>query len=340
LNSGHNIISRYLEARNSNDESSSERLWVLATLIARVGSSYRKEGAMMFVSPSGERIGVLSGGCLESDIVQQAYRVSYTGEAKIIEYDSLEDGYQIGPQNTGCLGKIEILLVPITEHTRLEIEQSHRQLQLGQSCIIHQALPTDALDFTQCDKPFFSEALPNKSPIAPSTIEMFNKQLYSVTTVKPQKKLLVIGAGHDAAPICQIAKQLGWYVHLWDERLGSEKTLRETSVDHLDNRKKVDIDDFTFIEEFDAVLLKSHNLEIDSFWLAQLETFHGDIQYMGLLGPKDRKQKVIELAMLDDESWSQDKVMSPAGLALGGDSPESIALSIISQAHQVLHSSS
>jgi len=338
LNSGHNVISRYLEARNSDATDSDERLWVLATLIARVGSSYRKEGAMMFVSPSGERIGVLSGGCLESDIVQQAYRVSYTGEVKIIEYDSLEDGYQIGPQNTGCLGKIEILLVPITKGTHLEIERSHHQLQSGRPSIINQQLPQDAVAHTQNNKQFFSEIQPLKALIEPSTIKMIDNKLYSVTTVKPKEKLLVIGAGHDAAPICQIAKQLGWYVHLWDERLGSEKTLRETSVDHLDNRKKVDINDFTFIEEFDAVLLKSHNLEIDSFWLKQLEAFHGDVQYMGLLGPKDRKNKVVELALLDDESWARKKIMSPAGLALGGDSPESIALSIISQVHQILHS--
>lgn len=291
----------------------------------------------MFVSPSGERIGVLSGGCLESDIVQQASRTAYTGEIKKITYDSLEDGYQVGPQNTGCLGKIEILLIPITDETHLEIEQSHQQLQLGQPCVIYQQLPQNPLDKPQYDKPFFSESLPPNTAIWPSAIKTINAQLYSVTTVKPREKLLVIGAGHDAVPICQIAKQLGWHVHLWDERLGSDKTLQGTSVDHLDNRKRHAIDDFSFIEGFDAVLIKSHNLEIDSFWLSQLENFHDDILYMGLLGPKDRKQKVIELATLENNSWAHTKVMSPAGLALGGDSPESIALSIISQAHQVLH---
>jgi len=337
LNSGHNVISRYLDAWNNDEKSSGDGLWVLATLIARVGSSYRKEGAMMFISPSGERIGVLSGGCLESDIVHKAYKTSYTGEVKLIEYDALEDGYQVGPQNTGCLGKIEILLVPITGATHLEIERSHHQLELGQPCIINQQLPQARLDHTQCDKPFFSESLSPKAAIEPSTLKNINNQLYSVTTVKPKEKLLVIGAGHDAVPICQIAKQLGWYVRLWDERLGSDKTLRDTSVDYLDSRKKIDICDYTFIESFDAVLLKSHNLEIDSFWLSKLKGFHGDVKYIGLLGPKDRKQKVIELAMLEDEIWAQDKVTSPAGLALGGDSPESIALSIISQAHQILN---
>jgi len=340
LNSGHNVISRYLEARNNDEGGSDEGLWVLATLIARVGSSYRKEGAMMFISPTGERIGVLSGGCLESDIIQKAYRSSYTGEVSLIEYDSLEDGYQIGPQNTGCLGKIEILLVPITEDTHSEIEKSHRQLQLGHPCIVKQLLPQTQSDDSKYDKQLSSESLPKKSAIEPSSIQTINNQLHSVTTLKPKEKLLVIGGGHDVAPICQIAKQLGWYVYLWDERLGSDNSLRDTSVDHFDNRKKKTIENFTFIENFDAVLLKSHSLEIDSFWLTRLEVFQAEIKYMGLLGPKDRKQKVIELAKLEDENWAQKQVMSPAGLALGGDSPESIALSIISQAHQILHASS
>ena len=95
LNSGHNVIARYLSSRKQptnkpNIDNGQEPPWVLATLIARVGASYRKEGAMMFVSPSGERIGVLSGGCLETDIVHKARKASHLGEAVIIEYDSLE----------------------------------------------------------------------------------------------------------------------------------------------------------------------------------------------------------------------------------------------------------
>ena len=50
------------------------RQWVLATIIKTDGSSYRKAGAMMMINDMGQYFGLLSGGCLESDIMQQARR--------------------------------------------------------------------------------------------------------------------------------------------------------------------------------------------------------------------------------------------------------------------------
>jgi xanthine/CO dehydrogenase XdhC/CoxF family maturation factor len=40
----------------------------LATLVHVQGSSYRKPGARMLVSSSGERAGTISGGCLEAEV--------------------------------------------------------------------------------------------------------------------------------------------------------------------------------------------------------------------------------------------------------------------------------
>ena len=349
MNSGHNVIARYLksreksynelrgEASNKRQANGQENPWVLATLIARVGASYRKEGAMMFVSPSGERIGVLSGGCLETDIVHKAHKVSQLGKVTIIEYDSLEDGYQLGTKNTGCLGKIEILLLPISEQIHLEIEQLYHQLELGLPCVVKQRLPQSGSGEIKSGRPFFSEALENKLLIEPAAIKTINNEQYAVTAVKPKEKLLLIGGGHDAISICRIAKQLGWYVYLWDERMQSNNAEYDGCVDIIDKRPRKSIEYFSFIKSFDGVLLKSHNLDIDSFWLSVLESVQSNIKYIGMLGPKDRKQKVIELAELEDASWAQEKVISPAGLPLGGDSPESIALSILSQAHQVFN---
>jgi xanthine/CO dehydrogenase XdhC/CoxF family maturation factor len=341
LNSGHNVIARYLNVRketsNNNKDNGQENPWVLATLIARVGASYRKEGAMMFVSPLGERIGVLSGGCLETDIVHKANKTSQLGKATIIVYDSLEDGYLLGTKNTGCLGKIEILLLPISEQIHLEIEQLYHQLELGLPCIVNQRLPQSDLGENKARRSFFSETLARKSAIESAAIKTINNEQYAVTAVKPQERLLIIGGGHDAIPICHIAKQLGWYVYLWDERMQINNAEYEGCVNHIDKRKRIAIDDFSFIKSFDGVLLKSHNLEIDSFWLSALDSVQNNVKYIGMLGPKNRKRKVIELAKLKDAHWAQERVISPAGLPLGGDSPESIALSILSQAHQVLY---
>ncbi len=49
-------------------EDRDKHLWVLATIIQTDGSSYRKAGAMMLINDMGQYFGLLSGGCLESDI--------------------------------------------------------------------------------------------------------------------------------------------------------------------------------------------------------------------------------------------------------------------------------
>ena len=49
--------------------------WVLGTVYKTEGSAYRKAGAHMLINEYGDYYGLLSGGCLESDIVLNARKV-------------------------------------------------------------------------------------------------------------------------------------------------------------------------------------------------------------------------------------------------------------------------
>ena len=53
---------------------------VLGTVIAVEGSTYRKPGAMMLIAADGSHHGLISGGCLESDLAQHAKAVFEDGE--------------------------------------------------------------------------------------------------------------------------------------------------------------------------------------------------------------------------------------------------------------------
>ena len=81
----------------------------------------------------------------------------------------------------------------------------------------------------------------------------------------------------------------------------------------------------------------THNLQLDAEAVKSLQQL-STIKYLALLGPQARKQQVLELAGLS-ESQLAIPVSGPAGLALGGELPESIALSILAQCHAVLHQS-
>src|SRR5689334_22380132 len=84
----------------------------LATLVKVEGSAYRHPGARMLIFPDGRRIGALSGGCLEADVVERSRKVRETGEAQLVCYDT-RNGFDL-VQEMGCQGAVGILIEPIS----------------------------------------------------------------------------------------------------------------------------------------------------------------------------------------------------------------------------------
>ena len=88
--------------------------WLLATIINTEGSSYRKAGAMMLFSEFGSQLGVVSGGCLESDLLHQSRRCWETGNSRIVTYDMQEEGDVAWRLGIGCGGEVTLLLQPVS----------------------------------------------------------------------------------------------------------------------------------------------------------------------------------------------------------------------------------
>ena len=62
---------------------------VLATIVRTIGSTYRKAGAQMLIAGDGRAAGLLSGGCLEADLMERARSVLDTGRSPlVVEYDT------------------------------------------------------------------------------------------------------------------------------------------------------------------------------------------------------------------------------------------------------------
>ncbi len=85
---------------------------ILATLVGVQGSSYRLPGARMLIDESGRSVGAISGGCLETDVLERAARVLKTGEPTVIIYDTTRNDESIFGLGMGCRGIIRVLLEP------------------------------------------------------------------------------------------------------------------------------------------------------------------------------------------------------------------------------------
>ena len=80
----------------------------IATVVATRRSAPRPIGSKLAVSESGEIAGSVSGGCVESDVFQNAQEVLKTGEPKLLNYGITDDlAWSVG---LPCGGEIDVFV--------------------------------------------------------------------------------------------------------------------------------------------------------------------------------------------------------------------------------------
>ncbi|MEO0974878.1 MAG: XdhC family protein, partial [Pseudomonadota bacterium] len=87
---------------------------VLATVVNTVGSTYTKPGAHMVITADNQHCGLLSGGCLEGDLMLRAQHCFEHRRAVQVNYDMrdrTED--EMWGLGLGCEGSIDIVLQPL-----------------------------------------------------------------------------------------------------------------------------------------------------------------------------------------------------------------------------------
>ena len=81
---------------------------VVATVVATRRSAPRPVGTSLAVSESGKMCGSVSGGCVESDVYDNAMEVMRTGEPKLLSYGISDDlAWSVG---LPCGGEIDVFV--------------------------------------------------------------------------------------------------------------------------------------------------------------------------------------------------------------------------------------
>ncbi len=338
-----NSLLRILRQYASSDDKEN---WVAATVVDKQRSSYRNPGALMLVSPLGKSLGLVSGGCLEADVVLQARRVLAKGNAAYVIYDSTKDGNIAADLGLGCNGRVGLLVQELTPAHRVLMSRLRERLEQGRrSFLLHccaSDTPSDLnslilldenIRLLECTHPEL--AMPKIGPRAASTDHLLiedDHRRWSLNLQRPPVNLWVIGGGLDAESVVTIADMLGWRVTLADHRTSYARISHFPAAQCIVRSKP---GEFTDVIDADAAIVMSHNLQMDADWLLLLQDCK-NLKYVGLLGPQDRKAQVLEMAALNPISEFSMSVRGPMGIDIGGELPESIALSAIAECHQVL----
>ncbi|MCL4780964.1 MAG: XdhC family protein [Gammaproteobacteria bacterium] len=332
---------------------STQQTLALATVIETAGSTYSKAGHRILISESGDYQGLVSGGCLEGDLAAHARQVMATGIAACVTYDMRGEADELFGLGVGCNGLLRILLQRLSPADDYQPFAAISDVLLGTEagrwgllvdCPAEPALVGRSLVLTATGMrhigldPDLGTAIgklcsAEHSAAALHRFAHAGQMLQAlVAPLHPVPRLLVLGAGLDAIPLVTLADTLGWRVSLADHRPAylaregfgaAEQTLCAPAAE-LGQRLP--------LASYSAVVVMSHHLATDRVYLQQLAA--APIPYIGLLGPQARRERLLQDLGAGARSL-HGRLHGPAGLDIGADSPESIALSILAQIQAV-----
>jgi xanthine dehydrogenase accessory factor len=131
-----------------------------------------------------------------------------------------------------------------------------------------------------------------------------------VQEIHPPIRLFIFGEGPDSAPLHKLSELVGWQ-----------------AIEVIDaNSLTIEPDEWT------AALVKSHNYGRDFVALQKLLPLN--LRYVGLIGPRKRRDQLLG-DLLDLGVTINAGFFAPAGLDLGAETPEEIALAIVSEIQRV-----
>ena len=138
----------------------------------------------------------------------------------------------------------------------------------------------------------------------------------------------------DAVPVTRLAIEMGWACTVVDHRSGFADAARFPAACDVRLLQPDELATSIDLQHIDAVIMMSHNLGHDRQYLAQVVA--AQVSYIGLLGPRARRDRLLdEINATNGEAGIH--VHGPAGLDIGAEMPESIALSIIAEIHACLN---
>jgi xanthine/CO dehydrogenase XdhC/CoxF family maturation factor len=324
---------------------------VLVTITATRGSTYRKPGAMMLNAPDDDYEGLISGGCLEGDLLQHARALFQHGGSRPVTYDMHSDADLVWGMGIGCDGVIELLLTRLQRDTHQKLFDAIRDAHAARKAVLF-ALVTES---EVSDLPMGTIASvvqdggrhgdDRLAALAGEGIkrgwpeERFMKVTGTgfeamLINLVPQPAILLCGGGPDALPIAKQAESLGWKCTVVDHRQAYARQERFTPHTAVILCRPSELAGEIDPGAFDAAVIMSHHLESDAAYLRQLAPCveAGTLPYLGVLGPVARRDRLREMAEAPDVL-----IHGPVGLDIGAELPESIALAVAAEIHAVFN---
>ncbi len=338
--------------------------FALATVVNVRGSTPREVGAKMIVREDGQ-FGTIGGGCGEAEVFRKArLLLDEGGEGRIAEIDLTGDFDQ---QQIGTCGGIMDVFIDLWSPERdLETARkladaaarsrpaalltlldpgARREPAVGARAVIDPSdfrhgvagpieLPDEALE----------EIVDRTTDAAPALLEIGGDGALKPIThldadggvkvfvdpIAGAQRLIIVGAGHIAQPLCTLGAMLGFHVTVIDDRASFANRERFPLADQIIVRPfagaiaSLGLDRHCYL----VSVTRGHAFDEEAV-RAALKT---DCGFIGMIGSRRRVRATLErIAESGVPKERLDEVHAPLGLDIGAETPEEIAVSIISE---------
>ncbi len=314
----------------------------LATVIQTWGSSPRRAGAKMALTPEGNITGSVSGGCVEGAVFDTGLEVLKSNHPQLLHFGVADEtAWEVG---LACGGSIDIFVKPLD----MEIFSPLRSTLVDEKSAVLVTVVSGPEELLG------REILVREDGYVTGTIEdplneqiedlaretltqgesrraMLNEDLeVFVEVISPPPTLVAVGGVHITIALMSLAKTLGYRTIVIDPRGAFGNETRFPHVDQLIQSWPQEAFQEIHMNRSTAVAMLTHDPKLDD--PALKIALRSSAFYVGALGSKmtqaKRRQRLLDDGLTQEQL---DRLHGPIGLDIGAGTPEEIAISIMAE---------
>lgn len=314
----------------------------LATVIQTWGSSPRRAGAKMAMTPDGKITGSVSGGCVEGAVFEAGVDVLKTNRPQLLHFGVADEtAWEVG---LACGGSIDIFVQRLTSEMFKELRSViveerpavNVSVVRGSDPLVGKTLllRENGRVTGTIDAEIDSRALDVAKEVLASGVSrraLLNDDVeVFAEAILPPATLIAVGGVHIAIALMALAKTLGYRTVVVDPRAAFGNEARFPHVDQLIASWPQDAFQQVPITRSTAIAMLTHDPKLDD--PALKVALASDAFYVGALGSKSTQAKRRQRLLDDGLTEAQlDRLHGPIGLDLGAGTPEEIAMAIMAE---------
>ena len=314
----------------------------LATVVQTWGSSPRRAGARMALTPDGKITGSVSGGCVEGAVYEAGVDVLKSNRPQFLHFGVADEtAWEVG---LACGGSIDIFVKPLDEtffpalRSVLAEERSAALVTvirgadelLGRELLVEENGTVTGSLASELDQQALDVARETLAQGKARRAMLNDEVEVFIELIEPPPTLIAVGGVHITIALMALAKTLGYRTVVVDPRSAFGNEERFPNVDRLIQRWPDEAFEEIPLTRSTAVAMLTHDPKLDDPALKM--ALPSPAFYVGALGSKTtqakRRQRLLEEGLSEEHL---NRLHGPIGLKIGAGTPQEIAISIMAE---------